>query len=37
MKVLVIGGDSYCGWATAFQLSERNYEVGIVDSLGHQN
>lgn len=33
MKVLVVGGDGYCGWATALYLSERGYEVGIVDSL----
>lgn len=32
-KVLVVGGDGYCGWATALYLSERGYEVGIVDSL----
>jgi UDP-sulfoquinovose synthase len=33
MKVLVIGGDGYCGWATALYLSSRGYEVGILDSL----
>jgi UDP-sulfoquinovose synthase len=33
MKVLVIGGDGYCGWATALYLSNRGYEVGILDSL----
>lgn len=33
MRVLVIGGDGYCGWATALYLSERGHEVGIVDSL----
>ncbi len=33
MKVLVIGGDGYCGWATALFLANRGYEVGIVDSL----
>ncbi len=33
MKVLVIGGDGYCGWATALYLSERGYEVAILDSL----
>jgi UDP-sulfoquinovose synthase len=33
MKVLVIGGDGYCGWATALYLSEKGYEVGILDSL----
>jgi len=33
MRVLVIGGDGYCGWATALYLSDRGHEVGIVDSL----
>lgn len=33
MKVLVIGGDGYCGWATALYLSNKGYEVGIMDSL----
>ena len=33
MKVLIIGGDGYCGWATALHLSNRGYEVGILDSL----
>jgi UDP-sulfoquinovose synthase len=33
MKVLVIGGDGYCGWATALHLSNKGYQVGILDSL----
>jgi UDP-sulfoquinovose synthase len=33
MKVLVIGGDGYCGWATALYLSNKGYDVGIIDSL----
>ena len=33
MKVLVIGGDGYCGWATSIYLSSRGYDVTIVDSL----
>ena len=32
-RVLVIGGDGYCGWATALHLSNQGYEVGIFDSL----
>ncbi|KAL4366411.1 hypothetical protein GQ457_05G018360 [Hibiscus cannabinus] len=31
--VMVIGGDGYCGWATALHLSNKGYEVAIVDSL----
>ncbi len=33
MKVLVVGGDGYCGWATALHLSDVGHDVGIVDSL----
>lgn len=32
-KVMIIGGDGYCGWATALHLSNKNYEVAIVDNL----
>lgn len=32
-KVMIIGGDGYCGWATALHLSNLGYEVAIVDSL----
>ncbi|KAH7373992.1 hypothetical protein KP509_17G082800 [Ceratopteris richardii] len=32
-KVMVIGGDGFCGWATALHLSNIGYEVAIVDSL----
>ncbi|MBV9407534.1 MAG: NAD-dependent epimerase/dehydratase family protein, partial [Candidatus Eremiobacteraeota bacterium] len=33
MKVLVIGGDGYCGWATSLYLSSRGHDVTIVDNL----
>jgi UDP-sulfoquinovose synthase len=33
MKVIVIGGDGYCGWATALHLANKGYEVAILDSL----
>ncbi|PIN13226.1 UDP-glucose 4-epimerase/UDP-sulfoquinovose synthase [Handroanthus impetiginosus] len=32
-KVMVIGGDGYCGWATSLHLSNKNYEVAVVDNL----
>ncbi|NJK99855.1 MAG: NAD-dependent epimerase/dehydratase family protein [Spirulinaceae cyanobacterium RM2_2_10] len=37
MKVLVIGGDGYCGWATALYLSNRGYDVGILDNLSRRH
>jgi UDP-sulfoquinovose synthase len=33
MKVLVIGGDGYCGWATALYLSNKGHDVAILDNL----
>jgi UDP-sulfoquinovose synthase len=33
MKVLVLGGDGYCGWPTALHLSECGHEVLIVDNF----
>jgi len=30
---MIIGGDGYCGWATALHLSARGYNVAIVDNL----
>ena len=32
-RVLVLGGDGYCGWPTALHLAARGWSVGIVDSL----
>ncbi|MDX1977240.1 MAG: UDP-sulfoquinovose synthase [Pseudanabaenaceae cyanobacterium bins.68] len=37
MKVLVVGGDGYCGWATALYLANQGYEVAIVDNLIRRN
>lgn len=33
MKVLVVGGDGYCGWATALYLSNHGFQVAIMDSM----
>jgi UDP-sulfoquinovose synthase len=33
MKILLLGGDGYCGWPTALYLSEKGHEVVIVDNL----
>jgi UDP-sulfoquinovose synthase len=32
-RVLVVGGDGYCGWATALHLSTLGYDVAILDNL----
>jgi len=33
MRVLVLGGDGFCGWPTALYLSSRQYEVAVLDNL----
>lgn len=33
MKVLVLGGDGYCGWPTALHLSDVGHDVVIVDNF----
>jgi UDP-sulfoquinovose synthase len=33
MKIVVLGGDGYCGWATALYLSKKGHEVTIVDNF----
>jgi UDP-sulfoquinovose synthase len=33
MRIAVLGGDGYCGWATALYLSNRGHSVAIVDNF----
>ncbi len=33
MKIAVLGGDGYCGWATALYLSAKGHAVSIVDNF----
>ncbi len=33
MKVLILGGDGYCGWATALHLSSEGFDVAIADNF----
>jgi UDP-sulfoquinovose synthase len=37
VRVLVLGGDGFCGWPTALHLSNRGHEVAIVDNLSRRN
>lgn len=36
MKIAVLGGDGYCGWATALYLSAKGHAVAIVDSFARR-
>ncbi len=37
MKVVILGGDGFCGWPTALHLSQRGHAVAIVDNLSRRN
>jgi len=36
MRIGVLGGDGYCGWATALYLSQRGHSVAIVDNFARR-
>ncbi len=36
MRVLILGGDGFCGWPTALHLSARGAEIAIVDNLSRR-
>ncbi|RFB01536.1 NAD-dependent epimerase/dehydratase family protein [Parvularcula marina] len=36
MKILVVGGDGFCGWPTALHLSNAGHDVLIVDNLSRR-
>lgn len=36
-KVIVLGGDGFCGWPTSLYLSDQGHEVIIVDNLSRRN
>src|SRR5215831_20489226 len=33
MRICILGGDGYCGWATALYLSKRGHQVSILDNF----
>jgi UDP-sulfoquinovose synthase len=36
MRVLVLGGDGFCGWPTALHLSDHGHDVTILDNLSRR-
>ena len=36
MRITVLGGDGYCGWATALYLSKKGHSVSIVDNFARR-
>ncbi len=37
MRIIVLGGDGFCGWPTALHLSHAGHDVVIVDNLSRRN
>ena len=36
MKIIVLGGDGFCGWASSLRLANRGHEVFIFDNLSRR-
>ena len=36
-KIIILGGDGFCGWPTALHLSAQGHKVLIVDNLSRRN
>lgn len=36
MKIVVLGGDGFCGWPTSLHLSQQGHDVTIVDNLSRR-
>jgi UDP-sulfoquinovose synthase len=37
MKIMVLGGDGFCGWPTSLHLSKQGHDIHIVDNLSRRN
>jgi UDP-sulfoquinovose synthase len=36
MRIAILGGDGYCGWATALYLSSKGHTVAIIDNFARR-
>lgn len=36
-KIIVLGGDGFCGWPTSLHLSDKGHDIVIVDNLSRRN
>ena len=36
MKIIVLGGDGFCGWPTSLYLSSKGHEIIIIDNLSRR-
>lgn len=37
MKILILGGDGFCGWPTALHLSGQGHDVTVIDNLSRRH
>ena len=37
MRILILGGDGFCGWPTSLHLSASGHDIAIVDNLARRN
>lgn len=37
MRVMILGGDGFCGWPSSLYLSEKGHDIHIVDNLSRRN
>lgn len=37
MKIIILGGDGFCGWPTCLHLSNLGHEITIIDNLSRRN
>ena len=35
-KIIVLGGDGFCGWPTSLYLSDQGHDVVVVDNLSRR-
>jgi UDP-sulfoquinovose synthase len=35
-RIIVLGGDGFCGWPTSLYLSKAGYDVTIIDNLSRR-
>ena len=36
MKILITGGDGFCGWPTSLKLASEGHEITIIDNLSRR-
>jgi len=36
-KIIVLGGDGFCGWPTSLHLSDQGHDIVIADNLSRRN